>query len=330
MNIKAAVIGTGIGIKHIEAIDGYKSSKVIIIYEKNKKKVSSLKKKFPHIKITSSEKDIFNDKNINFVSIASYDNFHFSQIIKCINKNFNIMVEKPLCLSLKELISVKKALKRSKTKISSNMVLRANKMFINIKHKIKNEKIFYVESDYMWGRIEKLFGWRSKVKNFSFTLGAAIHMIDLVCWLLNKRPLSVITIGNKIVTKNTIFKKKSFLIYLLKFSQNLIVKVTANMVGTHEHFHNLKIYSKNKTLFHTRDGSYILKKNKKLFTNNLSYAYPDKKNRKKVIRNFIDSIKNSNVKKIISQKEIFDLMSICFAADESLKLNREVKINYKI
>ena len=27
MNIKAAVIGTGIGIKHIEAIDGYKSSK---------------------------------------------------------------------------------------------------------------------------------------------------------------------------------------------------------------------------------------------------------------------------------------------------------------
>ena len=46
MNIKAAVIGTGIGIKHIEAIDGYKSSKVVIIYEKNKKKISNLKKKF--------------------------------------------------------------------------------------------------------------------------------------------------------------------------------------------------------------------------------------------------------------------------------------------
>ena len=91
-----------------------------------------------------------------------------------------------------------------------------------------------------------------------------------------------------------------------------------------------KIYSKDKTLFHTRDGSYILKKNKKLFSNNLSHAYPDKKNRKKVIRNFIDSIKNSNVKKIISHKEIFDLMSICFAADKSLKLNREIKINYKI
>ena len=67
------------------------------------KKNFKFKKKFPHIKITNSEKDIFNDKNINFVSIASYDNFHFSQIIKCINKNFNIMVEKPLCLSLKRI-----------------------------------------------------------------------------------------------------------------------------------------------------------------------------------------------------------------------------------
>ena len=46
MNIKAAVIGTGIGIKHIEAIDGYKSSKVVIIYEKKKKKLNFKKKNF--------------------------------------------------------------------------------------------------------------------------------------------------------------------------------------------------------------------------------------------------------------------------------------------
>ena len=76
------------------------------------------------------------------------------------------------------------------------------------------KKIFYAECDYMWGRAEKLFGWRSKVKNFSFTLGAAIHMIDLICWILNKRPLSVITLGNKIVTKNTIFKKKFFNLFI--------------------------------------------------------------------------------------------------------------------
>lgn len=32
MKINAAVIGTGIGTKHIEAIDGYKSCRVVLIY----------------------------------------------------------------------------------------------------------------------------------------------------------------------------------------------------------------------------------------------------------------------------------------------------------
>ena len=43
--IKAAIIGTGIGLKHFEAIHGYRSSKVIVIYEKDKRRNKILKKK---------------------------------------------------------------------------------------------------------------------------------------------------------------------------------------------------------------------------------------------------------------------------------------------
>ena len=43
MKIIAAIIGTGIGEKHFEAIDKYKSSKVKIICEKNKLKLKILK-----------------------------------------------------------------------------------------------------------------------------------------------------------------------------------------------------------------------------------------------------------------------------------------------
>lgn len=45
MKIYAAIIGTGIGIKHFEAINNYKNSKVICIYEKDRKKRKILKKK---------------------------------------------------------------------------------------------------------------------------------------------------------------------------------------------------------------------------------------------------------------------------------------------
>ena len=100
MKINAAIIGSGIGIKHLEAINKYKKSNVKILCEKNKAKRKILIKKYPNIKIVENENDIFLDKKINLVSIASYDNDHFDQIVKCIKYNKNIIVEKPMCLKI--------------------------------------------------------------------------------------------------------------------------------------------------------------------------------------------------------------------------------------
>ena len=47
MKIIAAIIGMGIGQKHLDAIDNYKKSFVKIICEKKKKKIKFLKKKYP-------------------------------------------------------------------------------------------------------------------------------------------------------------------------------------------------------------------------------------------------------------------------------------------
>ena len=55
--IKAAIIGSGIGLKHFEAIHNFQNSKVLIICEKNLAKINLLKK-FPKIKIVDSYKAI--------------------------------------------------------------------------------------------------------------------------------------------------------------------------------------------------------------------------------------------------------------------------------
>ena len=184
--ISSAIIGFGIGQKHFEAIHKYKNSEVNIICEKDLNKLKHLKKKFPKIKITNNEDEIFLNKEINLVSIASYDNDHYKQILKCIKYKKNIIVEKPMCLSLKELKYIKRLILKSNLKITSNLVLRVNDLFLDIKKKIKKENIFYLEADYIWGRKNKLYGWRSNIKDYSVLLGAGIHVIDLVMWLLNK------------------------------------------------------------------------------------------------------------------------------------------------
>jgi|TARA_B100000315_G_scaffold114554_1_gene105049 hypothetical protein len=56
MLINSAVIGTGIGTKHIEAIDFYKNFRVKTICEKDKAKISYLKKRYKKIKIVYDEK----------------------------------------------------------------------------------------------------------------------------------------------------------------------------------------------------------------------------------------------------------------------------------
>ena len=323
----AAIIGSGIGLKHFEAINGYKSVKVVIICEKDKKRAQYLKKKFTKIKITDNENEIFKDKSIKLVSIASYDNYHYNQIIKCIKYNKHIIVEKPFCLNLKELRNIFKLLKKNKQiKFLSNLVLRVNDLFQNIKKIVEPKKIYYLEADYIWGRKEKLLGWRANIKNYSATLGAGIHLIDLTTWIMKKKPISVISYGNSIATNKTKFKKKSFVVNLFKFPGNILVKITSNLAGNYEHFHELKIFEKNKTIIHNLSQSFVIdsKKNKK----NLKGNYPDKLNRKKLIHNFIDQIKDTSIRPILTLKEQFDLMSICLYADKSLKSKKELIIKY--
>ena len=328
--IKAAIIGSGIGMKHFEAIDRYRNSSVKIICEKDKAKVKILKKKFRNIEIISDEKKIFLDKSINLVSIASYDDDHFTQIVKCIKNNKHIIVEKPMCLKAEQLLKIKNLIKKKPNiKIISNLVLRTNSLFLKFKNNISYKDIFYIEADYVWGRKEKLFQWRSQIKDYSVTLGAAIHVIDLVMWFTKKKPINVTSFGNNLATKKTNFRNKSFIVYIFEFPGNVIVKISANAPSIYNHFHEVKIFEKNKTLVHNYLGSYaFIKKNKKTIFNKIDYEYPDKKNRKKLIQNFIDVLIDDRIKPIITLKEQFDLMSVCFASDISLKLKKKIKIKY--
>ena len=97
--IKVGLIGLGIGQKHFQAINGYRNCRVVSILEKDKKKISELKKKYKDINFYFDEKKFFLKNEFNLVSIASYDEFHYQQIMQSIKKGCHILVEKPVCLS---------------------------------------------------------------------------------------------------------------------------------------------------------------------------------------------------------------------------------------
>ena len=132
-NIRAAVIGLGVGSYHVSTYLKNKNSVLESVCDLEPKKINHIKKTFPKIAFSKNAKKIYQDKNINLVSVASYDNFHFEQIINLLNNNKNIFVEKPLCTNPDQLKKIFKLLKLKKKKLNCNFVLRGVSEFIQLK-----------------------------------------------------------------------------------------------------------------------------------------------------------------------------------------------------
>ena len=327
--IQAGIIGLGVGKKHLNTLLNLKSCKVRYVCDFNKKKLAKFKVN-KDIKKIINYREMLKDKNVNLVIIASYDNFHFEQIIECIKFKKNIFVEKPLCLDKKQLFKIRMTLKKNPSiQISSNFVLRTNKIFINLKNLVKKNKFgkpYYYEGDYNFGRLEKIKkGWRGKIKNYSVVHGGGIHLVDLILWLNKSKVKKVFASGNNISTKNTQFKNNDFVTSIIKFYDDSIAKINSNFGSCTPHHHILNIYGTKKTFMHNSRESIFYnsrdpgKKERKISRVN-SYN-----NQKFVLESFVKSLKRIK-KSIVTKEEIFNSMLVCLAIEESIKKNKWINI----
>lgn len=271
---------------------------------------------------------------MDLVCIASYDEFHYQQVTQALLNRKHIYVEKPICLSRKETKKIRELLKKNPyLKISSNMVLRTCPLFKKIKKSVQKNKlgkIYNLEADYLWGRKEKILsGWRSKANFYSIIYGAAIHMVDLVLWITEKKPISVKALGNNLVTFGTKQKFNDFAIFLLNFENKMTVKISAHGGCVHPHFHVLKVFGENKSFIHDISRTVWINSSKHNNPLKPEYsAYPAKEKRVNTLISFLDSIIKSNHNPIVSKDDIFDTMSVCLAAEKAVRLGNTVSIEY--
>jgi predicted dehydrogenase len=330
--LNVAVIGLGVGARHAQILNSNKNVNLVSLCDFNDKKINLYKKKFKNCNFTKNSNDIFKNPNIDIVSITSYDNFHAKHILQAIKYNKHFFVEKPFCLNINELNKICLNLKKKKkVTFSSNLVLRNNPSFVDLKKKIEKKitgNIYYCEGDYNYGRINKiLHGWRGQIPFYSVVLGGAIHLIDLIIWLTDKRVRSVIADGNKISTKNTKFKNHDLVSALLKFEDGMIGKVTSNFASVTPHHHILSVYGTKSTFFYNNKVIKSYKSRDYLNVKNLNSKFSNKQ-KAKVLNSFIDSIYYKKDNKIVREREVIDLMSVCFAIEKSLKTKKWEKVQY--
>lgn len=329
--IKSAVVGLGIGEQHASAILENQHCLLSKIVELDQYKTHQFIKE-NKLKNTSyaTFEEVINDPSIGLVSIASYDDFHYGQVLECLKKNKHIFVEKPLCQTYDQLKSLHLEWGKTQCALLSNLVLRKSPLYIWLKDMIANQllgEIYAFDGDYLYGRVHKITdGWRKDIANYSVMRGGGIHIIDLMLWLIAQKPVTVASNKNKIVTKSTDFRYHDFHHSVYTFESGLIGRITANFGCVHKHQHVIRIFGTKGTFIYDDMGARIHWNCDEMKTPELIHYAPKIKQKGRLIHDLVDSIlKNEHTN--FARRE-FDLMSVVLASDESLSRFEPLKIEY--
>jgi len=330
--LNAGVIGLGVGEQHIIGYDTHPKSKVTMVCDFSKKKIEEYQKKHIDLKITDNADDILENDEIDVVSIASYDNYHYEQITKALKNGKHVFVEKPLCLYEEEAKEIRKFLNSHKNlRLSSNLIMRRYPRFQYVKKIIEDGglgDIFYVEGDYNYGRIHRIVdGWRGSLAFYSVIYGGAVHLVDLLMWLTGKSVDEVFTYGNNFITANTDFNYNDFAVSLLKFDDDSVGKISSNFGCVFPHFHAVSIYGDKATFVNDFDYGKLYKSRNPSDSFEKINAQYKSNNKGELVYDFVDSI-FSNSTPMVSTDDVFKTMSVCFAMEKSMKTGEPEKVNY--
>lgn len=330
--IKAGIIGLGVGEQHIEGYRKHPDCEVVALCDFSNEKLSELKAKYPELLLFTDTNELLEYPEIDVVSIASYDNYHYEQIMKAIENDKHIFVEKPLCLYEEEAAKIHAALaSKPSLKMSSNLILRMSPRFRLLKEMIKKGEfgqLFYLDGDYNYGRIHKITeGWRGKIDFYSVVYGGGVHIVDLFLWLAGDRIDEVCAYGNNISTRDSQFRFNDTVVAILKFRSGIIGKLSSNFSCVFPHFHKLTIYGTKATfenglgygrLYESRDPSATSKK--------ITALHPGV-HKGDLIFDFIEMVLTGSSNGV-SQEEVFDAMSVCFAIEKAVSKMGSVKVKY--
>ena len=354
--IRWGVIGLGIGLLHAKTLKTLPNSELVAVCDSNISTLEKVREELGSIAYYSDGIKMLEEENLDAIAIATFDNKHAYLIVGAIHKGIHVFAEKPIATTQKDLGDIFQALKSNPSvKLSTNTLLRLSPRFELLKNKITSRElgeIFHFEADYLYGRLEKLLsGWRSLDPNYSVTLGGAIHLVDLIMWLIEEKPHRVFGLGSdkgsrqEVKNTNSQLVSHDLRIALLEFPSGITGKVSANFGCVHPHFHKLDIYGTAGTFsnsisttspsgfeFRERNisnsSSALLMQSRSILDKpelfDMEYPGVDKS---ALLTSFHNSL-ITNEPAIVSIQEAFDVMSVCLAIDKSVKEGIPVKIDY--
>jgi len=192
--INWGILGLGkMGMQFANSIEETSNAKLLSIASKSNKIYKNYE--------NNSYEELIKDKNIDAIYIATLNNTHINLIKECIKENKKILCEKPISLSLKDLLEIKDRIEEKKNQFYEAIAYYSHPQTLELINLINNDEIGEIQ------KVESNFGFKTKYKSssrlFDKSLGGG-SIFDLGCYpisffmLLTKSPEKIILQSKKL------------------------------------------------------------------------------------------------------------------------------------
>jgi predicted dehydrogenase len=320
------VIGLGVGEQHAAAYASHPAAELVAVCDLDKERLRRVAAQYPGVLATTDEDELLELPDLDVVSIASYDDCHYRQARRAIERGLHLFVEKPLCLHREEAEGLA-ALLRSHPEValSSNLILRESPRFKLLKELVDDGRLgrlFYLEGDYEYGRLHKITqGWRGDRPHYSVVLGGAVHLVDLLLWLSGDSAVEVSAAGNRIASEGSKFRFDDFVVATLTLASGALAKITANYGAVRPHFHGVQLFGTAGTFVNDMPDAVLYSHEGE---ERISAPYPGV-GKGQLLLDFLDALRDGRPP-AVSADEVFRTLAVCFAIEESAAARRPVAV----
>ena len=189
--LNCAIIGCGnIARSHVQTLLESGCGEIVALVDTVEEKAVNFRKKYGlNAEIYTDYTKMLSECKIDVVHVCTPHYLHKEMIIAGLNRNINVLCEKPLCIKSDEISEIETALKSSAARLGVVQQNRYNESSIYLKEYLKDKKILSGYATLVWNRDEKYYsqdGWHGVLKKEGggVVINQALHTLDLMQWFM--------------------------------------------------------------------------------------------------------------------------------------------------
>jgi predicted dehydrogenase len=238
--VRFAVVGCGsIGKRHIAVLDANPNAEIVAICDIRQQQAQELSELYGGLPVFTDFEKMLNEIEADIINIVTPHALHAEMSIAALHKGFNVLVEKPMALSVEDGKRMIAAANESKRKL---WVVKQNRFNVPVKlarqaiSEGRLGKIWMIKCDILWNRYQGYYDespWRGKIDQEGGALFTqASHFIDLLIWWCG----DLVEVKAMAETQNHSIETEDSGIAVIKFSSGTLGSIVWTTCVYHKNF----------------------------------------------------------------------------------------------